>query len=184
MQIGHSSRLPYDIGTYDDKLYESTGPLGYRVNIDHMHHPKRCFNANGAGPRTTNNGFGNSTHERLGCAVKNEIVPIESLLSNRNVKASKNRRGHVNPINPTKWKLDHYSLCGNETHPEFTRLSHPASNYRDVAINTFYNTIHNAQHNIFYDFAHNTRLEAKDNYIPELPEMWEDNTSRPQNYRR
>jgi hypothetical protein len=33
---------------------------------------------------------------------------------------------------------------------------------------------HDPQETIFWDMRHNTKLEAKDNYRPEIPTQWED----------
>ena len=176
MNIGHSSRLPYDKCAYPDRLKESTDPLSYRLNINQIHHCSRCLNTNGAGPRATGKGFGVSTLEgEAGYAVANDLVDVESVMSNRNVKTSKCKRGHLNPVNLTTRKSFNYNLCDNYTNPEYSRLSSPPSNYRDITVNRFYNLLHDPQINVFYDFSHNTRLEAKDNYHPDLPEFWEDN---------
>jgi hypothetical protein len=175
--IGHSSRLPYDRCAYPDKLQESTDPVSYRLNKDYIHNCNRCLNSNGAGPRTTTLGFGDSTVYNVGHAPANDLVDVDSICRNLNVKTSKCKRGHINPVNLTKVKSENYSLCGNYTHPEFTRLSHPPSNYRDMSVNRFYNLHHDPQETIFWDMQHNTRLEAKDNWIVEIPEMWEERVS-------
>jgi len=179
MNIGHSSRLPYDKCAYPDKLKESTDPLSYQLNINRIHNCKRCMNHNGAGPRATTNGFGDSTLGETGYAPMDDLIDVDSIMSNRNVKTSKCKRGHINPVNLTVHgrELHHYDLCGNYTHPEFSRLTYPPSNYRDISVNRFYNTIHDSQEVIFYPFQHNTRLEAKDNWHPDLPEIWEDKVS-------
>jgi len=179
MNIGHSSRLPYDKCAYPDRLKESVGPLSYRVNVNQIHNCNRCLNANGAGPRATGMGFGNSTLTKgeAGPAPFEDIIDVDSIMSNRNVKTSKCKRGHVNPINLTKKKVHNYNLCNNNNNPEFTRLSYPSSNYRDISVNRFYNLLHDPQQNIFYDMGHNSRLEAKDNWRPDIPEFWEDNVS-------
>jgi hypothetical protein len=183
MNIGHSSRLPYDNCAYPDRLKESTDPLLYRLSVNQIHNCNRCLNHNGAGPRTTGKGFGVSTLEgEAGYAPANDLVDVESVMSNRNVRTSKCKRGKLNPVNLTTRKAHNYDLCNNYTHPEFSKLSHPPSNYRDVAVNRFYNPLHDPQENIFYSFAHNSRLEAKDNYHPDLPEFWED-TVHPVEYK-
>jgi len=41
--------------------------------------------------------------------------------------------------------------------------------YKGVAINRFYDLPKDPQANIFFDWAVNTKLEAKDNFVPELP---------------
>ena len=37
MNIGHSSRLPYDDCVYPDKLRESTSPLNYKLSTDQIY---------------------------------------------------------------------------------------------------------------------------------------------------
>jgi len=148
MNIGYSTRLPYDNCAYPDKLLESTGPLNYRLNINQIHNCKRCLNHNGAGPRST---------------------------VYRNVKASKCKRGHVNPINLTTGKPFNYNTCDSYLHPEYSRLSQPASGYKGLPTNRFYNLLNDPQANIFQDFQKNTRLEAKDNWNPEIPLLWNNN---------
>lgn len=180
--IGHSARLPYDNCAYPDRLQESTDPLKYRLNEDYVTHCNRCLNYNGAGPRSTTCGFGVSTIKNTGRAPFNDLVDVDSITSNRNVKISKCKRGKVNPVNLTKNKLHDYEICSNYTHPEFTKLSHPPSNYRDMSVNRFYNLHHDPQENIFWDMRHNTRLEAKDNWIPEIPEQWEESVT-PKEYK-
>ena len=168
MNIGHSSRLPYDRCAYPDKLRQTTDPLSYQLNINQIHNCDRCFNANGAGPRATTNGYGNSTLKQVGYAPMEDLIDVDSIMSNRNVKTSKCVSGHVNPINLTTKRAYDASTCTNRGNPQFSRLSQPASNYRDISTNRFYNLLHDPQINIFYDDQHNTRLEAKDNWRPDL----------------
>ncbi|ATZ80541.1 hypothetical protein BMW23_0491 [Bodo saltans virus] len=169
MQIGSSTRAIYDNCAYPDRLQESTDPLSYQLNTNRIHNCGRCLNASGAGPRVSYMGFGNSTLVNGKYAVANDNVDVESILSNRNVKLSRCKVGHLNPVNLTQKKGVNYESCGNQLNPEFSRLAAPPSNYRNVATNRFYNLINDPQANIFYDFAHNTRLEAKDNWVPDLP---------------
>lgn len=172
MNIGHSSRLSYDKCAYPDKLQESVSPLKFKLDQNYIHNCNRCLSANGAGPRSS---FGDSTVTgKAGPAVANDLVDVESVMSNRNVKTSKCKRGHLNPINLTIRKAYNYDICGNYTHPQSTKLTSPPSNYRDISVNRFYNLLHDPQENIFYDFAHNSRLEAKDNWHPDIPQLWDD----------
>lgn len=180
--IGHSSRLPYDNCAYPDKLKESTDPLSYRLNKNYIHNCNRCLNYNGAGPRTTGLGFGNSTIGDVGHAPFNDLVDVDSVCRNLNVKTSKCKRGHINPVNLTKGKYIDYKGCNNYTHPEFSRLSYPSSNYRDISVNRFFNLHHDPQEVIFYDMRVNTRLEAKDNHVVEPHKQWEDVAS-PKEYK-
>lgn len=173
--IGHWSRLDYDNCAYPDRLMESTDPLSYRLNKDYIHNCNRCLNTNGAGPRASTMGFGDSTLLDVGFAPANDLVDVDTVCKNINVKTSKCKKGKINPINLTKSKNKDYAICGNVLDPEFSRLSHPSSNYRDMSLNRFYNLHHNPQETIYYDISHNTRLEAKDNYVPDIPVFWKDN---------
>ena len=167
MQIGHFSRLSYDKNAYEDKLQEGTSPISYRLNHNQIHNCKRCNNTNGSGPLATSRlGFGNSTIINTSSTPANDLVDIDSIMSNRNVKISKAKKGKLNTINLTKYKNHDYELCGNFTHPEYSRLSYPKYNYRDMAVNRFYDLIYDPQEVIFYPYSHNTQLEATDNWIP------------------
>jgi hypothetical protein len=172
--IGHSSRLPYDNCAYPDKLQQSTDPVSYRLNKNYIHNCNRCLNSNGAGPRATTMGFGDSTIFNVGHAPFNDLIDVDSVCRNLNVKTSKCKRGHLNPVNLTKQKHLDNNICGNYTHPEYSRLSYPSSNYRDISVNRFYNLHHDPQETIFWDMRHNTKLEATDNWVPEIPTQWED----------
>ena len=174
MNIGHSSRLGYDDQTYLDKVYESTSPLSYRLSTDQSYNCNSCLST--FGPRSSNNGRGYdvSRAQPTRFAPAQELADVESILSNRNVINSRNKSGKVNPINPSHFKLANSRICNKTLDPEYSRLSYPAQNYRAISINRFYNLHTNPQIPIFYDFAVNTQLESKDNYIPNIPNLWED----------
>lgn len=172
--IGHSSRLPYDNCAYPDKLSESTSPINYQLNKDYIHNCNRCLNSNGAGPRATTMGFGDGTLFTVGQTPANDLVDVDSICKNLNVKSSRCKKGKYNSVNLATKKQQNYNICTNFTNPEFSRLSYPASNYRDVSVNRFYNLHQNPQEPIFWDTARNSRLESKDNWFPDLPDLWED----------
>ena len=173
MNIGHSSKLIYDDQAYKDRLIESVSPLGYQLN------PYRTTNCNSClstlGPRASLYGEGVSTTIPEGStrriAPVNELVDIDSILSNRNVKHSKTKSGEVNNIDVTKFKLSHVDQCDKFLDSISSRLSYPSSNYRSIGVNRFYDLPKNPQSVIFWDFAVNTRLEAKDNYKAEIPKV-------------
>lgn len=172
MNIGYSSRLPYDDCAYPDKLKESTDPLKYVLSTDKIYNCNRCLST--LGPRSSHMGHGVSTYRDTTYAEAQDLVDIDSIFSNRNVKTSKCKKGHINPINPTKFREYHTRICNNTLDPEYSRLSYPSANYRDMSINRFYNTIHDPQEPIFWDFAVNTSLEEKDNFVPDIPQLWPD----------
>ncbi len=173
MNIGYSSRLSYDNDdTYETKLQESTDPINYRINSNQIYNERRCRQQ--YGPRSGYMGHGVSTTvSDLGYAESQDLIDVDSVFSNRNVKASKNRRANLNPVNPVNdYKLYDSKVCSYDLDPLYSKDTHPASNYRDVEINRFYNIGRNPQNVIFEDFAVNSRLEAKDNYVPYAPQPW------------
>ena len=176
MNIGYSTRLPYDECAYKDKLKESTGPIEYRLLPDQMYNCNSCLYASGTGPRAANNGRGYDVSRSIKTkyAASQDLVDVESILSNRNVKLSKCKTGKVNPVDVMKFKLMDEPICNNHLDKESTRLSHPSSNYRDMSINRFYNLVRDPQMNIFWDEAVNSRLEAKDNFVQVAVIPWAD----------
>ena len=172
MMIGRETRLQYDNDTYSDRLKESVTPLSYRINTNQMYNSGRCLST--LGPRPSMMGYGVSTLPNLGYAEAQSLADLESIMTNRNVKTSKSARAKTNPENPLSYKTNATKMCNNRLDPLYTKLSNPPSNYRGVELNRFYNLIHNPQEPIFYDFAVNTRLEAKDNHYPDIPQIWPD----------
>jgi len=164
MNIGHSDRLSYDSQAYADKLNESVSPGTYRLDINHQYNCNGCLST--LGPRGSD---GVSTLYSHTETPSQKLVDFESIMSNRNVKASKEKSGKVNPIGLKDFKLKHHDVCNNYLDPMHSRLTYPAINYRGVPINRFYNLLNDPQEHIFYDFAVNTTLEAKDNWDPEIP---------------
>lgn len=179
-RIGYSSRLSYDGDcAYEDKVKESTGPLQYMLDSNRIHNCNSCLST--FGPRSGYMGYGVSTpiENMPALAQQPELVNIESLLSNRNVKKSKCKKDGVNPVDVTKYPLKHPRICNDYMNPMSSRLSYPAANYRDTGINRFYNLRKNPQVNIFWDSSTNTRLEAKDNFLGEIHESWDIKPSLP-----
>lgn len=171
MNIGHSSRLPYDVCAYPDKLEISTSPGTYKINQNHMYNCDNCLVSFGRNmnmsPSIARVNDGSSR------AVSQDLADLESILTNRNVKQSKCKNGKVNPINVTKIPVKHnVTQCDKFLEPKNSRLDYPAANYRDLAMNRFFNLPKDPQANIFWDFATNTSLEAKDNFNPPLPRLW------------
>lgn len=176
MNIGNFNRLSYDDCSLQDRTKQSTDPLNYRMSLDQIYNKNRCFSQ--FGPRNSN--FGCSTIGEAGYSISQEQVDVESVLRNLNVKATKCRSSDmVNPINPVTMTPTFAPMCDTKLKPSYTRLSHSAKNMRGQPTNRFYDTIHNAQDNIFYDFSRNTVLEAKDNYVPRMPVPWSQTTGLP-----
>lgn len=172
MNIGHSSRQKYDKCYLPDMVEESTSPLFYRVNCNQIYNKNRCLTT--LGPRSATSG--DSTAVKVGYAPKQDLVDLDSIMTNRNVRENRCKRGHVNPIDVTKFKSYDFPICDNFLNPENSRLSYPAADYRDISVNRFYNLNNDPQAPIFWNFAINSRLEEIDNFIPEMPIPWPDLT--------
>lgn len=169
--IGHSSRLSYDKCSYDDYLTESVSPLLYKLNPNQINNCNSCLSV--FGPRSSTSGIsrGVSTVVKNPTMPSQDLVDLESILSNRNVVASKCKDGKVNDINVTEFKLQHARICNDFLDPTASRITNPSKTYKGMAINRFYDLPKNPQANIFYDFAVNTQLEAKDNYRERVPAL-------------
>lgn len=176
MNIGNFNRLSYDDCAFQGRTKQSTDPLNYRLSVDQIYNRDRGYST--FGPR--NSTFGCSTIGDAGYAVSQNQVDVESILSNRNVKASKCRSSDmVNPINPTTMTPTHATISDNKMKPAYTRLSHSSKTYRSMNCNRFFDPIHQAQDNIFYDFSRNTHLESIDSYVPNMPQPWSQTTGLP-----
>lgn len=169
VNIGHSSRLGYDKCAYEDRLEESVSPLLNRVNPHRIHNCDGCLSV--FGPRSSYYGYGVSTTTGHAVAAAQSQVDVESVLSNRNVLQSKCKDGRVNEVDLNRYTLQHARICNDFLDPVASRLTNPATNYRGMAINRFYDLDRNPQTNIFWDFNVNTDLEAKDNYRERVPNL-------------
>jgi hypothetical protein len=171
LNIGHSSRLGYDKCYYDDYLAESVGSLLYKLNPNNITNCNGCLSVFGPRPSGGARSFGSSSFVGNVSAPAQQLVDVESILSNRNVIASKCKDGQVNDIDVTKFQLQHARICNDFLDPVATHLTNPPTNYRGMSINRFYDLPQNAQANIFFDFSVNTKLEAKDNYRERVPRL-------------
>lgn len=171
INIGHSSRLGYDKCYYEDYLSESVAPLLYRLNPNSTNNCNACLSV--FGPRSSggSQSYGVSTFVGNAVAPAQKLVDVESILSNRNVIASKCREGQVNDIDVTKFRTQHARTCNDFLDPVSTALTHPRANYRGLSINRFHNLPKPAQTNVFWNFSVNSKLEAIDNYRERIPRL-------------
>ena len=169
--IGHSSRPIYDTCAYDDYLSESVGPLLYKLNPNQINSCNACLSVFGPRSSTGARSYGVSSAVGHTTAISQDLVDVESILSNRNVIASRCKDGKVNDIDINKFHLQHACSCNDFLDPVATHLTNPPQNYRGMSINRFFNLPKNPQSNIFWNYAVNTKLEAKDNYRERIPRM-------------
>lgn len=167
MNIGNSSRLSYDNCFYPDNLSESVAQGDYRLQKYSTYNNDSCVAPFGVKLGVRGNSV--STSETIGTAMSQRLVDVESNLSNRGLPQSKCRSGRVNLSDPSKQKLYHREDCNSSLSPEYSHYTSSPKNFRDVQINRFYNLKKNPQEPIFYNFAVNTTLEAKDNFKVFIP---------------
>lgn len=161
VNFGHSSKLIYDSASYNDFLQESVSPMAYRLNPNQIDNCNRCLNVF---IPPGSQGFGNSLLVNSSPAPAQDLADLESILTNRNVLASKTKASGVNDIDVTKFQLQHARICNDSLSPLSSLLSDPVQNYRGMSINRFYDLDRPVQNVIYFDQAINSSLEAKDNF--------------------
>ena len=128
----------------------------------------QCLSLNG--PRSGHNGWGNSIPViDPSITPAQDLIDIDSIMSNRNVKQDRSKKGHVNMVDVFKFKTYNSKLCDRGLDPLNSTLTYPKQLYREMSINRFYDLNINPQVNIFYPWAVNSQLEAKDNYNNPYP---------------
>jgi hypothetical protein len=166
--FGSSSRLGYDTNNIDERIQQSTAPLQSILDPVRVRNCNECHSLNG--PRSGKNGYGVSIPiQNPSITPAQDLVDIDSVMTNRNVKTTKTRRGMVNDVDLNKYKLHDAKLCDRGLDPLSSILSYPKQLYREMSINRFYDNNINPQLNIYWNGAVNSRLEAKDNYNYDLP---------------
>ena len=144
--------------------------------------PNRVKNCNQClsyfGPRQGHNGWGDSIAlANPGLTPAQSLVDIDSIMSNRNVKQDRSKKGMVNMVDVFKFKTYDSTICDRALDPLSSITTFPKQLYREMSINRFYDLNLNPQVNIYYDWAVNSQLEAKDNYDYPYPfSITQDNT--------
>ena len=173
--FGQSTRLYYDNDCANDHTEQSTAPFQSIVDPNRAKNCNQCLSLNG--PRSGHNGWGNNIPiANPGIDPAQELIDIDSIMSNRNVKTTRSKRGMVNDIDVFKFKTYDSKLCDKGLDPLSSILTYPKQLYREMSINRFYDLNMNPQMNIYWDQAVNSQLEAKDNYKPPYPysvENWD-----------
>ena len=174
--FGLSTKLQYDPCYINDDIEQSTQPLLSILDPNRVKNNEQCLST--LGPRAGHNGYGdNIPIQNPGLTPAQDLVDIDSIMSNRNVKQSRCKSGNVNPIDVLKFKTYNSKECNSFLNPLETINSVPKQNYREMSINRFYDLNINPQVNIYYDGAVNTQLEAKDNFSNPYPYFLTGNSS-------
>jgi hypothetical protein len=160
---GYSSNLTYDPSFINDNIQQSTAPLLSILDPNRVKNCNQCLSLNG--PRSNHNGWGDSiTIPDPSITPAQDLIDIDSIMSNRNVKQDRSKRGKVNTVDVFKFKTYNATLCDRGLDPLASTLTYPKQLYREMSINRFYDLNINPQVNIYYDWGVNSQLEAKDNY--------------------
>ena len=166
--FGTSSNLVYDPCFIKDDIEQSTAPLRSVLDPNRVKSCQQCLSV--FGPRAGHNGWGNNIPiENPGLTPAQQLVDIDSIMSNRNVKQSRCKRGKVNDIDVFKFKTYDCKECNRELDPLSSILTFPKQLYREMSINRFYDLNLNPQKNIYYNWSVNSQLEATDNYDNPYP---------------
>jgi hypothetical protein len=160
---GYSSNLSYDPAFINDDIKQSTAPLMSILDPNRVKNCNQCLSLNG--PRASHNGWGNSIPiANPSITPAQDLIDIDSIMSNRNVKQDRSKKGHVNMVDVFKFKTFDAKLCDRGLDPLNSTLTYPKQLYREMSINRFYDQNINSQVNIYYNWGINSQLEAKDNY--------------------
>lgn len=160
---GYSANLSYDPAFINDDIQQSTAPLLSILDPNRVKNCSQCLSLNG--PRSGHNGWGNSIPiANPSVTPAQDLIDIDSIMSNRNVKQDRSKKGHVNMVDVFKFNTYDAKLCDRGLDPLASSLTYPKQLYREMSINRFYDLNINPQTNIYYDWAVNSQLEAKDNY--------------------
>ena len=174
---GVSSRLQYDNDYINDSIEQSTAPLMSQIDPNRVKNCNQCLSY--FGPRQGHNGWGDSIAlSEPGLTPAQSLVDIDSIMTNRNVKQDRSKKGMVNMVDVFKFKTFDSTICDRALDPLSSISTFPKQLYREMSINRFYDLNINPQVNIYYDWAVNSQLEAKDNYGYPYPySTTQDNTS-------
>ena len=157
-----STRKKYDNCSTDLFYKQSTNPLLYRLSPDYANNCQKCYADYGPTGQDMN----------VSVITNQNLIDVDSLLTNRSKVASDCKDGLVTDININQYSKYHLPRCDRFINRNDSRLTHPLHNYRGMTINWFFEprvSNRDEQCNLFWDFAENTRLTAKDNYRPDIP---------------
>ena len=163
--IGKSDNIIYDQDAYNLWKKTSIKPMNYMLSVYSRYNPSECD----AGVGINHGYMGNNGGTLTGPAIAKaqQLVDLDSIFSNRNVRTNKGETGHLNPINPiSDFTIKDCERCKNSVAPKYSRLTNPINKYRGMSINRFYDIGANPQPATVkpFIFYTNTTLQARDNF--------------------
>ena len=168
LNAGYFSNQRYDKNTTINDIKQSVNPYTYVSDINSRNNSNQKTFLYGGRPSFqsgVSNMVGNAP------ATSQQNVDIDSIMSNRNVPLSRSREAKVNHVNLSSIKLKDLQVGTDYIDYRHTRMTDPAMFVRGCPINRFYTLNKNPQENIYYDWGVNTKLDAKDNFNAELPNL-------------
>lgn len=174
---GYNSRQIYDTNYLNEQVSDSIKPMQRMMDDSKFYNCNSCFSVNGPRASTGPSSVGNSTiTPRKGQKPSRQsFIELESILQNRNMKSTKLKNGKVNKMNINKINVQSPPLCSNLLSPISTLQTDPRYAFREISVNRFIDLPRNPQEHIYWDVARNTKLEAIDCYVPQIPVMLPDN---------
>ena len=167
MNIGFTDRLSDEKCAIEKRTSYSKDLLNYKLDTNRNMNCGKCYSSNG--PR--NGTYGVSHYALDHVAPSQQLVELESKLSMRNASWSKCQDGYVNSFDINSMTMPNASQCSSENDTLVSQLETPITGYRELAVNRFYNLQRNPQLNVGRTIGMNSQLNARDNYIPKMPNV-------------
>lgn len=170
---------------YFDSKYESHRTIRNDKHYGHKTSPHFIYNKSSCMPTVGRIGATIGASLVVGdvIAPRLHLIDIENKLLNRDVGPSRTIGGGVSDLDVKKIKLNDVNPCGKFSNESFTRLTQPPILHREVAIDRFYDLLDDPQSHIYDSVARNTRLEARDNWFPQVDCPFPDSMQYPQQKR-
>ena len=158
------NRLNYDKCAYEFDLKQSVGPLYYQLDPTNFY-DSLPYNAS---TREPNFKLKDYPITSCNCEGKDSYIDIDSDLKNLNRKTSNCPTKKYN--GPDKKSSNIQSKIQElEFNSINSRLTNPIDNYRGLTVNRFVDLGINPLYGGYRSLGRDTRLEAKDLYVPCLP---------------
>jgi hypothetical protein len=162
INFGYSSRLNNDYDAINDRIIESTAPLQYQTDVNKIYNENTCMQFNGMQSKISSNYPLNYVPD-----MSQQLIDIESNLSNRNTINNKSKNGQYNNMNVTNMPLLQMNECNKNTKYNInTQYYTPSYSLKEYETNRMFDIANDSQQHIYYSQASNTKLEATDNFIP------------------
>lgn len=159
--------LRSDLCYMNSQIQQSVGPMEYKLNINQIKSCERARPAGGEAPRGAT--YGVSTTGRGAWLNVVRDVDVESLLTQRSVDTKRCASGELVMMDVKHAPLVHEMPTNKFLNANFTHLTYPIQDYKELSINRFESLPKDPQDSIFWDFSLDTRILQKDCFIQKYP---------------